>query len=216
MYDSRSVFADMKSRIAFKVIGTQSHGDLLPRDPRVIKHLEEAFGWARAALNILVADGVFSWERLIALLSDREDITTSSCFSGVGAPEMGQSIVEHVCKSFLEEHGVLGNRRPVRYVPVHACEMDARCQHVLLALPRPPPHIFSNICDFIPEDILNEPADKPGTREKICTAEIKRAAWCVACGKECEISAMGASMFAFICVGVHVCMCLSVNMCLFL
>ena len=53
-------FLFMRSQTAFRVIGTQSNGDLLPREPRAIGNLEEAFGWARAALNIPVQDGVFS------------------------------------------------------------------------------------------------------------------------------------------------------------
>ena len=109
--------------------------------------LNDAFGWCKQGFDKLLEASVLTHEQLARVLSDRE-VTTSTAFSGVGAPENADTILSNTARDFLGEAAGGQHLRHLTFKPLFAIEFNRACQKELLALPGPPQHVFGNILDF--------------------------------------------------------------------
>ena len=145
----RCCATDLAHRAVATVV-THFELEHVPNEPEVVSDVNAAFGWCAAAKAKVINGSVLSPETLLTLVSDRV-VSTSSAFSGVGAPEVSDGIVSSNMGRLIRELGVHDSARaprPVCYNPVFCIEWNQVCQAELMALPHPPQHIFGNTTQY--------------------------------------------------------------------
>ena len=163
--------------------------------------LDSCHSWCKRALEQVKASGAITWHNLQKLLAERV-ITTSTAFSGIGAPETADEIIAKTAAGFLQEHaseddGHDGEEavplEPLEFLPKHACEWYSKSQTVLLAQPGSDACLFGDILSFVPAD--KRDAWKKATNadermvefNKMANGPIEREQDCLRHNKKCNI-----------------------------
>ena len=144
----------------------------------------------RAAADTLhgaTNDGVFNKACLRRLLGNRR-ITSSTCFSGIGAPETGSGIFTAAVTAALGED--LG----FEIQPKWAVELKQQAQQVLMSMPHPPEHVHQDVLDFLPKRLRRQ-VDKAMTtpplsnelKHQISSCALQRSQWCVRSGTYVDV-----------------------------
>ena len=153
-----------------------------------VKSHVEAMQWAPHAFERLVALGLETQSSLLTKFGGNRRVTTSSAFSGVGAPETADLFIEAAtCR-------IAPNIAALTLVPLWAFEYNRKCQEELLVAACPPQHVFGNILDLCPRQYRKAcgldggvAKDADALRDCLPRCNVKRRLWCVRCGRRCRL-----------------------------
>jgi len=162
----------------------------------------DSFQWCGRTLDDILEHRIVTNEYYIQLLTNRT-INSSTAFSGVGGPEVGDTQIENTLRAKLDRlkqqgqamQRLLANREPLRFVPMWAIESNTKCWEELLSLPNPPLHIFTDIREFVPRHLrksvgLDGGQELPSTelRKTLPFCKPLLRGWCVVCGSNCYLT----------------------------
>ena len=160
----------------------------VPQSAPIVKTIGDAFGWAQHHLQCI---GGSEFHEHLRRRWTSGSITTSSAFSGIGAPEHSiESLMRHL---FIGSDGDLCARSESHSLA--ACEFNQESRAELLVGPSPPQHIYCDQVEFVSETV------RAGVRTmmnsgRLTMAKIKELLWkqsivktsayCQICKMECE------------------------------
>lgn len=171
-----------------------------------VRTLVDGVSWAHAALERVLTTNAIPIESLIRILSGR-CIETSTAFSGVMTPEIGDEHITAASRRLIDQHGSMldagDHLEPVKFTPLFAVEKDRCCMEEILGSPKPPLHCFQNVADFIEEKdkpLLGLPSGDGGKntaaiglkttltemKQRVQSITAKSAAWCIKHGCNCN------------------------------
>ena len=182
----------------------------LPSEPQLpeVHNLHDAMSWCTQTLHRIVTYGLMIARSVAQLVANRR-LTTSSCFSGMGTPEIADAIISNSVQEFIKHHwdaswGDIpeGPEGGLDTSCAYAADFDAKCREELLAVPGKtcPQHVFGDVREVVAQDIRQAvgldggvPLMPSELREKMRsarnrTAAVRRQAWCYKCGKECRVT----------------------------
>ena len=177
-----------------------------PSEPQLpeVKNLNDAMSWCTHTLNRIVTSGLMPARSVAQLVTSRR-LTTSSCFSGMGTPEIADAIISNSVQEFIKHYwdaswGDIPEGLDTSCA--YAADFDAKCREELLVVPGMtcPQHVFGDVREFVAQDLRQAvgldggvPLMPSELREKMRAARHRKAAvrhqaWCYKCGKECRVT----------------------------
>jgi hypothetical protein len=165
----------------------------------------EAMAWATHGIDTLVQGGVLTISQVLDLLSDRT-ISTSSAFSGVESPAVGDDSISGTANKLLSNyrhHSVqqqLGSGAlqeiptPICFPKQWAFEYDSKCIQEIRAMECPPQHLFGDIMELTADTHRKKCGLDGGSewsaehlRHTIPFSDVKTTAWCLLCERYCKL-----------------------------
>jgi hypothetical protein len=129
--------------------------------------------------------------QVLDLLSDRT-ITTSSAFSGVESPAVGDDSISGTARKLLSNRQNTEIPTPICFPKHWAFEYDSKCVEEIKAMQCPPQHLFRDIMELTADAHRKKCGLDGGTelpaerlRRIIPFSDVKTTAWCLLCEKHC-------------------------------
>ncbi len=157
--------------------------------------VDDSFGWCRDAIRKILSTEIISLSHFTELFGTLRRITVSTCFSGIGAPEMACSVIESTLRDHFRRASSMSSIQTttLEFEFDWACEWSTQCQNVLLANPHFHGNLFGNVLDFLPSK-LKRKVDKHTTsdvisiKDEIIYAPTKRKLYCHRNGKHMPVA----------------------------
>ena len=124
--------------------------------------LEDAMKWADRGLDRLLLDNS-QRDQVLSALSNRT-VHTSSCFSGVGAPEISDGIIAASASVLLSSSPASTRVTPLTFVSRYCIEVNKKAQQELLLLTDTAPHTNVATFKFAHGSIRAPGPENPGPR----------------------------------------------------
>ena len=125
----------------------------------VCETLVDSMKWCADGLSKVAADPKVGSHGLIAYTTNRK-FSTSSAFSGIGAPEVADFVLEKEVAAYLES---CSNTLPANmqaeawsFQPEWAIEVNKKSLAELRLLPKPPKHLFGDLGGFCPSELSRD------------------------------------------------------------
>jgi site-specific DNA-cytosine methylase len=167
---------------------------LVGRDPHTMADVTETSQHRHRTKTTPEAQPVTPAE-VVNRLSDRY-LSSSGCFYGVGATEVGHGMITAAAQNFLETYAPdKPLLRPIQFTLDWAIEKNLTCRQEALANPNGPKHLFKDIDDFIPAEHRRSCGLDGGNkksndvlRQTLPYINMRRRAWCFRCKHICQIA----------------------------
>ena len=184
---------------------TSSAGPLARLPRAEVNTVEDAFQWVDHAFQRVAAAGVFG---TTPTALEGRSVGISTCFSGIGSPEIACRAIQNGHREFLLKRGEDG-AKGITFLCRWAIEKSIKAQAELLHLRPPPTHVFRNIFDLLPcqrhrEVGLGRGASEPNPdtlKAWLPKVQILRRAQCIACGHPCTLQATDVHVAGSPCTG---------------
>ena len=125
----------------------------------------------------------------VAHLSDRVVTVSPACTGVLSTAAADAMIMATIASKLVEEQSTAA---PIKIIQAWGIEKDPKCQQELLRMQDGPAHLFSDLLDFLPDDVRilcdDDTVPKDVLKARIMACRTKAKARCLRCRAECAIT----------------------------